>query len=158
MGICVTVWVLLLHYCVNILGMFLSIWSKEPWMKWLIWPHIYEFYSNTQLLLLCPIQNKTNTILLRHPIYILLLPPWNNMVVEKLWRNKSPRGSGNSKTGRTLASQPQCQHLPLLPQKSHFTFSNKARPRKNNGWVCVSILIKLIIISMMFLLCLMPGR
>lgn len=34
----------------------------------------------------------------------LLLPPLNNKVDEKLWGNKSPRGSGISDTRRTLVS------------------------------------------------------
>ncbi|XP_036969276.1 E3 ubiquitin-protein ligase TRIM39-like [Acanthopagrus latus] len=44
---------------------------------------------------------------------------------KKLWREACSTGSGNSLTGRTLASQPQCQCLSLLPQRSRFTFSNK---------------------------------
>ncbi|KAF1380480.1 hypothetical protein PFLUV_G00164170 [Perca fluviatilis] len=40
-------------------------------------------------------------------------------------KKENPRGSGNSETGRTLASQLQCQCLPLLPQRSGFTFINK---------------------------------
>lgn len=81
--------------------------------------NVTELYSNTLLLLLSPMQNNTNTILLYNTIQrnttqykpskapdLDITPPtleqhggW-----KALEEKKSPRGSGNRETERTLAS------------------------------------------------------
>lgn len=76
----------------------------------------------------------------------------NTMLVIKLHGGISPRGSGNSKTRRTSALY-QC--LPLLPQRSSFTLSNKVSETNR----CLSLFIKQkTVTSRMFLLCLVPGH
>lgn len=108
---------------------------------------VTEHYAGTSSLSFNAFQSSTNTILLCSTIPLCsttqgITPPTleQHGGYKAQEGKKSPRGSGNSKTRRTLDLQSGC--LPLLPQRSSFTLSNKVRSRHTNRWICLSILIK----------------